>query len=434
MELYKHAKKCNSFKELYKVPFKLNTNNIISSDIRIVLILNSIYGFGDIIFCLKIHKYIKEWYNIDATILSSMPKALIQNGITNIYGMKVPGKPYTEGASIKHMKIYNVDSEGKFLNRTTPEKFDIIMVTPWIGTDYTPNHTTIKRFFPYSNRFNTFLFSSYNPPQPHLYDFTTGIGKNHLGLLLSEKTVQKRPEYLDQPFIMVHISYYHSVNINGCFDKFVKLMCKKYYQKYEKLDIVIPKLVLENEIAMKKLIKYIKTNGYYDSVQIILSDKKMLKDPQNFDRVLRFRADILPIPYQEYINLFNYCLPDVLTTGNQSPTDIISCCKNYNIYYQIMPWERKFANGLSKVLKAPYLSKVKTSCGFEKMKIDAKLNLRLIEENNDFRILGKAKLDSILKNIKLINTDYYMKKFVKIVNSIKNKSKTTVLKKFKKLL
>ena len=151
-------------------------------------------------------------------------------------------------------------------------------------------------------------------------------------------------------------------------------------------------------------------------------------------RTLRFRAELLPLPFKEYTNLFNYALPDVLTTGNQSVTDIVSCCKDFNIYYQIMPWERPFANGLNNTLKPQYdyLKNVKTACGMEKMSITEQTNLRLIEQQNDFRILGKNKLDHILSNIRQIKNDEIIRTYVDIVNHSREKS--TVLHKFKKYL
>jgi hypothetical protein len=383
---------------------------------------------------LKIYNYIREWYSIECEILSSTPEYFIKNGVKKVFGAKLPGKEYQECALIKDMKMYNVDSNGKFLKKTTKKEsgiYDIILVTPWIS-DQVPDRNALKGIFPYSNRFNTFFFSSYNPPSPHLYDFPTGIGKNYYGILLTEPEILPKNKDTPYPYLMVHLSYYHSVNINGCFDKFIKLMCKKYSKNYNRLDVIMPKLILENEIAMKKLIKLIKERGYYDEVEII-REKGNNKKYDSDISVLRFRAELLPLPYTEYINLFNYSLPDVLTTGNQSVTDIVSCCKDFNIYYQIMPWERPFAKGLNNTLRAPnnYLRNVKTSCGMEQMSLNTQLNLRLIEEKNDFRVLGKAKLDKIVNNIHKFKTKDYIN-YVKIVSG--SRKRNTVITKFKNYL
>lgn len=431
MDLLKQVYKTVNFKQLYDVPFKGTLDREVFK-LKVLLCVNPCYGTGDKTFCLKIYNYIKEWYNIECDVLSSTPEYFIKNGVKNIFGAKVPGKKYDECDLIKDMKMYNVNSKGKITNIKKAPTYDIILVTPWIS-DQIPDRNALKGIFPYSNRFNTFFFSSYNPPSPHLYDFPTGIGKNYYGILLTDPVILSRNKDTQYPYLMVHLSYYHSVNINGCFDKFILLMCKKYSKKYIKLDVIIPKLILENTKAIIKLIKAIKDDGYYDEVEIITS-KDTSKKYSLSTKVLRLRSELLPLPFTEYVNLFNYCLPDVLTTGNQSVSDIVSCCKNYNIYYQIMPWERGFAKGLNKVLKAPdnYLRNVKTSCGMEKMSLDHQLNLRLIEEKNDFRILGKTKLDRIIYNIKSITEDPDTIEYIDIVLSSRKRS--TVIKKFQKYI
>lgn len=435
LQLLQFVKKCRKYKDIYKIPFELSTNKTLDTnleDIKIVLFVNACYGSGDKVFCLKIYNYIKEWYGIESTIMTSTPEYFINNGVTNLLGVKIPGKSYVECANIKDMKIYNVDSNGKFLKRTTPKEiFDIILVTPWIGTDYEPNHNTMKKFFPYSNRFNTFLFSSYNPPKPYLYDFPTGIGKGFTGVLLTETVKGEKNPLLDRPYVMTHISYYHSVDVNGCYNRFVELICRKYYKLHPQIDIVTPKLILDEPKKIIKLIKYIKSQNYYDEVEVVTEKDNMKIYPDN-TRVLRLRMDLLPLPYKEYVSLFDYCLPDVLLTGNQSVTDIISCCKNYNVYYQIMPWERNFARNLNNTSEAPndYLKNVRTACGYSKMPLKTQIKLQKVQEKYDFRVIGKAKMDKIVNNIKWLSSKDG-KIFVDIVSSSRKKS--TIINKLKQL-
>ena len=437
MDLLSLVKKTKKYNDLYAVPFDLKINKSVDiSNVKIVLFVNACYGHGDKVFCYKIYDYIKEWYNIECTIMTSTPEYFIQNGVKNIFGIKIPGIKYVECANIKNMKIYNIDIKtGKFLNKINlKKKFDLIFVTPWIGTDYDPNHNVMKKFFSYSNRFNTFLFSPYNPSQPYKYDFPTGIGKNFLGVLIKEKYLSDSYTsdiVMLHPYIMVHISYYYSSDANGCYNRFVKFMCKKYYQIHPQLDIITPKFLLDEPKKMQQLIKYIKDNNYYDEVEIITTNQKINTNLSSNKRVLRIRTELLPLPFKQYISLFKNCLPDVLLTGNQSVTDIISCCKNYNIYYQIMPWERNFARNLNNTLKAPndYLKNVRTACGYEKLSTNMKLNLLRIQDKYDFRILGRKKLDKLVYNIKNINENKDIKKYINIV--LTSKKKSTVINKIK---
>ena len=442
MELLKQIKSVRKFDKLYQIPFNtLNKDFNFSKDtknIKVCIMVNSCWGSGDNVFALKICNYIKEWYNIDVVVLASQPKYFLQNGIKleNLYGIKVPGEKTRECADTKDMKIYKVNEDGKFLKQTTIKyQFDLIAFCPWIATDFAPKHSTIKKLFSYANRFNSLLFSTYNSPNPELFDFPTGIGKKYLGVLLTENEniMPRNNKLLPYPYVMVHISYFHSVDTTGCYSSFVKLICKKYHETNHRLDIVTPTVVLDDLEKLEKLSKYIIKMDYYDKVEIITKKNIEKNWPSNL-RVLRIRCEVLPLPYKEYTSLFNYCLPDVLLTGNQSVTDIISCCKNYNIYYQIMPWEYSFATNLNNTLRVPgnYLRKYKTACGYDKMDIKMQSDLRRVQEKYDFRVLGKNKLDKIISNIKSITEDPDIVKFVKITSS--TKTKTTVVEKFKKYL
>jgi hypothetical protein len=429
--LYKKIKKVKKYEELYKIPFdnKKKTN---VKDVKVAIICAACNGFGDYVYALKIYNYMKKWYGISPVIFTNNPKYFLDNGIRNLYGIKIPGKEAGECTDIRLTKIYSVDKNGKFLKRVDLlYRFDIMAICPFIDTDFTPSHKVIQKLFPYANRFNSLLFSTYNVSNPKLFDFPTGLGDGYLGLLLSDTKPTKRNTKLKYPYIMVHISSHDSVDVTKCFSNFIKLMCKKYSNKHRILDIVTPRAVLEDKERINKLKNYIINNGYYDDVVIIESIGSSKVSSKVSGKILRLRFDILPLPYNKYISLFDHCLPDVLLTGNQSITDVISCCKYYNVYYQIMPWESSFARNLNNILKPPgdYLRKMSTSCGLEKMNISQKSRLIVVKRDWDFRILARGKLDSIIYNIKSIQNNELIKSFVDIVNNSRKKS--SVLSKFK---
>ena len=80
---------------------------------------------------------------------------------------------------------------------------------------------------------------------------------------------------------------------------------------------------------------------------------------------LTFRGDILPQPREIFISLMKDVLEDgLLVTGDQSLTDVFSCCRmNKKVWYQIAPWKKGLANNLSKHLPNNNYSTFKTSCG-----------------------------------------------------------------------
>lgn len=444
MEIVDKIKAAKKFKDLYGIPFQFkNTKSkskkgiTVPRDLNIALFCNPCYGFGDVIFCYKIYYYLKEWYGVTPTVFTTKPKMFISNGITNVMGVKTPGKPFEECDDITHMKIYSIKDQKPYKRVNLKVKYDLIFVTPWIGTDYEPKHSAMKTLFPYSNRFNTFLFSEYNAPEPYKYDFPTGIGPKKgkyksYGLLVTnlDRTAGKRE--FKNPYLMVHLTNDSRVNMMGCLKKFLTLMTKKYSDIHPNLDVVLSQHIFQKENVenVAKLIKYIKKLGYYDEIKTIEDGSTEYIEGK---KVLTLRP--LPqTPYKDYVKFFNFCLPDVLITGDQSVTDIISCCKDYTIYYQIMPWKKNFANNLSNVTNAQkgYLSKVRDSCGLQKMSESKKLRLIDIETNHDFRKLAKPKIDGIIENSKRLTKDAIIKKYIEIVLSSKKKS--TVLKKFKKYL
>ena len=256
--------KVRQYKQLYEVPWrvmmdkKVKASSRINDKLRIALICHPCYGYGDIIFALKMHKFIKQWYGIDCTMITTKPAPFIKNGLKNIYCLKTPGsRSYVECENLKTMKIYDIDESGKPKKRAKiPYKFDLIMVTPWIGTDYEPNKSIVRNFLPYANPFNTVLFSEYNAPEPEKYDFPTGIGKGLTGLLITDFKFAKTVR-LKNPYLMVHLTRDYRVNVGKCFSNFIKLMCKKYHKKHNKLDVVIPPHLLEDKEELDRFIQKI---------------------------------------------------------------------------------------------------------------------------------------------------------------------------------
>ena len=432
-EIISELRSTRTYKDIYDLPWKMMMKNNdklsknLSNKLRIALICHPCYGFGDIIFAFKMYQYIKKWYGIKCTMLTTKPKPFLQNGLKDVYCLKKPGSSkYVECDNLKFMKIYNIDKDGKPTTKAKlKHEFDLIMVTPWIGSDYEPDKNIVKKFLPYANKFNTMLFSEYNPDEPKKYDFPTGIGKNLFGVLLTQFKFEKTIK-LKNPYLMVHLTNDYRVNVGKCFSNFIKLMCKKYHKHHRKLDVVIPKHVLEDKESLLKLFNSIRKNGYYQNFIIKTDKNDKSKTPDN---TLTLRADIGPLPYGQYTGLFKNCLPDVLITGDQSVTDIISCCKDFNIYYQIMPWKTGFAKNLAIGLKQDFIRKVSTSCGLEKFSTKMHTNIKNVAKNHDFVKLGKPKLDAILMAALEIKKNKNLQKFVKAV--LTSRKKVSLINKLK---
>ena len=96
------------------------------------------------------------------------------------------------------------------------------------------------------------------------------------------------------------------------------------------------------------------------------------------------------------LRLYKYSVSDILVTGDQSITDVLSCCWKSKIpHYQIVSWKSDFAKKLAKYLPDKYIGNIKTSCGTLKA-ITYKPNFKNFMETWDFRKRAKDKLDSYI--------------------------------------
>ena len=185
------------------------------------------------------------------------------------------------------------------------------------------------------------------------------------------------------------------------------MICKVYHKKHPKFQVVIPSWideeVFENDTFRRTIIKVIKK--YYDSIYFIDEEggrsRGPIYDKKNSKSRITFRADILPQKREIFISLMKDSVRDILVTGDQSLTDILSCCKRKRVWYQIAPWKQGLAKNLHKYLPNKYYGTFKTSCGTIR-NVDLDIDWRKFLKDYDFRIHGRKRMDSIL-----IGNSYY---------------------------
>jgi hypothetical protein len=138
--------------------------------------------------------------------------------------------------------------------------------------------------------------------------------------------------------------------------------------------------------------------------ETVLFDNKLGKN------VLMLRADVLPVNYENMQNIMYHSEREVLVTGDQSITDVMSCCWEDKLpMYQVVPWKRNFAKEMAKYLPQKYLKYIRTTCG-SLSAITYEPDFAKFMRNWDFRTVAKPKLDAIVnyivdcKNDSLIST------------------------------
>jgi hypothetical protein len=371
-----------------------------SKTLSIVILNAPCNGFGDIIFAMKLAHYIKKWYNVSPKIASTQIKSFIDLG-------------HDEKDMIHLTTDFRDGQCRRFIRLSFPldlPVFDVILVAP-VSQDFKPSISDVRSKLPYANRMNTLFFSEYNDVLDKEFDFNTGLGKGYDGLFI--ESFVDLPKKLSINGLLPNryaVSYIaQRDDACNCLHSFVKLIVKKYSATHNSFDIVIPNWV---EFDSEKSDFY--TTGtfaivrtclkYFDEVYLqtktylvlLRQNAKIEGRPRS---KLTFRQDIMPLPYPKMAELYKFSVREILITGDQSISDVIGCCWQEKLpFYQIVPWKKAFAKQLARLLPQKYIRSKKTSCGSisaTKYKPQFK---RFVEKNN-FAVIGKPKLDALLRLI-----------------------------------
>jgi hypothetical protein len=360
-----------------------------------ILILNTpCHGFGDVVFGMKLRNYIADWYNADVKIASTQINNFKKLGEKdeNLYILK-------GGKSDQCRRFKNLNFVDENDNVIDPPEADLILVAP-VQMDFDPDYSDVKRLIPYSNYLNTYFFSEYNDSLNKGFDFNTGVGGERMGLLFTKQQKSKRIDKLKNPYAVSYIFGQDIIGSDKCFISFVEMVCKIYYKKYKKFDIVIvpwveKELLNEESSLLNRLLK--KVNKYYGNINVKTKDE--LVNLSSGENTLTFRADILPLPYDQMRSLYKYSEREILVTGDQSITDVLSCCwKDKLPMYQIVPWKKDFGKELARYLPQKFIKYITTSCGSLKA-INYHPNFEKFMKSWDFRVLAKPNLDGIISFI-----------------------------------
>ena len=378
----------------YEIAFPENLPSI-----KIVILNAPCNGFGDLIFALKLSNFLKEWYNCEVTIVTTLEKGLLGLGADPKLVIGFTGKS-------KNLQCRRFSTLK--MNRELPIQ-DLIIVAP-LQIDFDPDLKDVKKIFPYANILNTFTFSEYNDSTRKKFDFNMGIGQERDGIFITNVIPGQINFSLQNPYVIVYVAQ-DLANVNKCVGSFVELVSAKYSkQGVKKIDIIVPPWFTD---IKKSLIKIVEK--YYGKIVLILPDKseKILAEGDT-NSILTFRADVLPVPNPVMLKLMTESLNDILVTGDQSISDALSCCPDKNIFYQIAPWKGDFGKNLEKLLPNPYFKSVKTSCGSIKA-VRYKSHYRKFIKNWSFTNLGKPKLDAIVLSIIGMKTDLYIKSIADLI-------------------
>ena len=357
------------------------------SHLNIALVCNPCNGFGDIVFCANFAGYLHLWYKCKITVITTAPdkfKSIGYRGKT----IRLTGN--INRSECRRMKKLKLESK--------IDVQDLIFISP-LQSDHTPDIRDVQYIFDYATIFNTFFMSEYNPISKSgesvlvdpMFDFITGVGDDRYGLLLTtiNEPLPRLPE-MANPYAVIYVST-NEEDASSCALSFIKMVAKKYRDKYKYFDVVVSDDVIQ-DTEYTDILNACKP---YGTVQIDNGeDIEVLKDKGG--SVITLRSGIYPLQRKKMLRLIKNSVKDILVTGDQSLSDVLSCCKTKNIFYHVVGWKEQFVPYLAKYMPNKYLAKTATQCGSIKAIGYASNYSKFIKEW-DFRKRAREKLDCIFR-------------------------------------
>ena len=383
-----------------------------------VLILTApCFGFGDVIFSIKLRKYIETWYKNSTVWTATTRPDLFKKveSLSRLITLELKNKS-TASANASDALECRKFSSLKFKERI-PNQIELVFVAPLIS-DFIINFSDVKRLIPSSSHWNTFFFTEYNDPTKKAA-FPTGIGKGNLGIFLTDVpkasvSTVKKFELVPGEYAFSWLSHGNAIDgAERCMLSFMEMVIKRNVRKGLVFQLVVPPWVQKmfndpKEFnTERQLVNFKKISSpYFKDVSIVVKNtgfisggKKELLSFKGRERApgnkLIVRTDIFPVSNDILVQIVKFSVKDVLTTGDQSLTDVLSCCPNKNIWYQVVPWKKNLADNLAKELPNSFIKKKSTSCGALKT-FQTKQNPENIIRKYDFRKTGKDRMDGIV--------------------------------------
>jgi hypothetical protein len=367
-----------------------------------ILILNApCNGFGDIIFAFKLYKIMKMTYDSNVYIATPDKDKMMMLGnltdetvilLTDKNG-KYPGQCRKYGA----------------LKMKTNIKFDMILPAP-IAWDFKYSLKDVQKLIPYATKNNTYSFSEYNDYLDKGMHFNTGIGKGRLGMLFLP-VVKTKERLIRDKYALAYLNTIDSTTPRwrSCLDSFITMITKKYHHKRFQLIVSGPmmdylkgsetgKWFKNASMTKKRLYKTV--NKFYTDITLIdTPDARSKLESLTRQNTFIIRGDILPVPNDIMLKYIQHSVKDILITGDQSITDVLSCCPDKNIWYQIAPWKQNLGSALAKQMNNKFFDSKKTSCGTVRGIKFSSNNREFIKKNNFIKNF-RPQMDEIVHNIK----------------------------------
>lgn len=367
------------------------------SSLKILVLNTPCNGFGDLIFAKKLASYMRDIYKMKTDIATTLYDGLITLGESPETCFKIISGTNKRKYSLQCRRFQYL----KFDKKVDISQYDLIFIAP-ISQNQTPDLKDVQYIVPHATFLNTFTFSEYNDSVSKKFDFNSGVGKKREGLLFTDVTklrgmpdLKKLKIPLNENFAIAYALSPENVNgTEACLSGFLEYFVKKHTSSY---DIIVPPWINKYMFAdgkklAKKIVDVIRNRNVF-----FVNDKgekiTLYFSPEEKESIT-IRGDVLPVSNDDMIRLMRYSNEDILVTGDQSITDVLSTKLDKIIFYQIVHWKRNFASELARLLPDDAFSLVKTSCGTLKSASYSKNHSRFVA-NWDFRTITRQKFEAV---------------------------------------
>lgn len=354
-----------------------------------VLILNApCYGFGDILFAKKLADYLRSNFRVKVDLASTQPHKFLTLGENRVLPLNTSTGKHTECRRFKRLRF------------TPSEKYDYIFVAP-LAQDSSKDLKDVRKIVPYATERNTYWFSEYGDETDKGIEFLTGVGPEYLGIFIDERQIRKTSRRSNQkksvPYFFTYIATSDNVERwDKCIESFVSMVARKYTH-FTKIKCMGSYATMYHLFGMSRY-KLNKVLGKHWGTVKFMYKGEMKEWVFNKKKkgTFIFEPYKLPMTHQKIVQLMRNSLPDILITGDQSLSDVLSCCPDKNIWYQTTEWKEDFSKDLAKYLPQPYLKSPKTSCGSIKA-LNYKSDYRDFIRTQNFFTNAKPKLSRIFQ-------------------------------------
>lgn len=361
-----------------------------------ILVLNApTIGYGDLILCMKIARWIRLTWSVTVKIATTVPYKMLDLGEDQINIITL--ECYDKSPYLRRFKHLRLCSE---------ERFDAVFVIPLtVGFKIDISDIMWCVQIP---RNRIYFFSEYNDKLSKPYDFHLGIGEGRDGILIDDYSNRqwKKPLQMKFPYIVTYIQTF-----GKCWFKFFCGFIQMVMYKYNHLNVL--EIIVPSNIVFKlKHLTYEECmeifEDYFSHILVcepgksgnpLLIHRSYSPGKGNYKndpkKILLFRGDVYPLKHNEFLNYLKFCLPDILITGDQSLSDALSVRPKSNIWYQIMYWKTELAIELASEMPNDHFYSPEESWGsFETVHFVSDYE-KFINENN-FYTNAHHKVDCIL--------------------------------------